>query len=428
MQFATNPAVSAFLESIAGARSRHDRLALVLSLFGLLLPLLGLLAPKAVVPLILVTAGLAAVLLGNRVLPWQIMDRPLTLAFGLLTLWCLIASLWTFDPGEAAALALRVGVLLLILVYLCALAASLDQRQRRLALFGFALGMGLTILLVIVEFSFDFPVFSALKEEISRDYHGYAYHAYSQLNRGISALAILVWPLAALCWQRGWRVPALALVPALFALVMASQSSATLLGLVLGILAAAIAALGRRAGRLVLALAVAGALLAGPGFAKLMKEAELDQASYLSETANYRVHIWNFVADRILERPLFGWGFDSSPSIPTEGVAPFRADKNVIPSHPHNGPLQILLELGYVGGALTVAVLFLLGRKLDGLPTPGRVCGQAMLITVLGIAASAYGIWQSHWLAIMGSAAAMLVLALPGDAERPDQRKTAPPG
>ena len=175
-------------------------------------------------------------------------------------------------------------------------------------------------------------------------------------------------------------------------------------------------------------LAVAGALLAGPGFAKLMKEAELDQASYLSETANYRVHIWDFVSDRILERPLFGWGFDSSPSIPTEGVTPFRADKNVIPSHPHNGPLQILLELGYVGGTLTVAVLFLLGRKLDGLPAPGRVCGQAMFITILAIASSAYGLWQSHWLTMMGAAAMILVLALPGSADRPDEGKTAPSG
>ena len=420
--------MSALLESLAGARSRHDRLALVLSLFGLLLPLLGLLAPKAVVPLVLATAGLAVVLLGSRGLPWQIVDRPITLAFGLLTLWCLVASLWSFAPGEALALAPRVGVLLLVLVYLCALAASLDQRQRHVAALGFALGMALTVVLVVVEFSFGFPVSSALKGDLDRTAFNYEYHAFSRLNRGISALAILVWPLAALCWDRGWRVPALALPPALFALVMASQSSATLLGLGLGILAAAVVALGRWAGRLVLALAVAGALLAGPGFAKLMKAAELDQASYLSETANYRVHIWGFVADRILERPLFGWGFDSSPSIPTEGVTPFRADKNVIPSHPHNGPLQILLELGYVGGALTVAVLFLLGRKLDGLPAPGRVCGQAMFITILAIASSAYGLWQSHWLTTMGAAAMILVLTLPGSGDHPNEGKTVPPG
>ncbi|WP_299397612.1 O-antigen ligase [Pelagibius sp.] len=417
--------MSVLLESLAGARSRHDHLALVLSLFGLLLPLLGLLASKAVVPLVLATAGLAAVLLGGRALPWRIMDRPVTLGFGLLALWCLVASLWSFAPGEAVTLALRVGVLLLVLIYLCALAASLDQRQRRVAALGFAFGMALTVVLVVVEFSFGFPVSSALKGDLDRTAFNYEYHAYSRLNRGISALAILVWPLAALCWFRGWRVPALALPPALFALVMASQSSATLLGFGLGILTAAIAALGRWAGRLVLTLAVAGALLASPGIAKLMKQAELDKASFLGETANFRVHIWGFVADRILERPAFGWGFDSSGSIPTEGATPFRADKEVIPSHPHNGPLQILLELGYVGGALTVAVLFLLGRKLDGLPAPGRLCGQAMLITVLVIASSAYSIWQSHWLTMMGAAALILVLALPGS---PDQRKTAPPG
>jgi hypothetical protein len=36
-----------------------------------------------------------------------------------------------------------------------------------------------------------------------------------------------------------------------------------------------------------------------------------------------------------------------------------------------------------------------------------------MLVTVLGIAATAYGLWQSHWLAMIGAAAALFIAVLP---------------
>jgi O-antigen ligase len=77
--------------------------------------------------------------------------------------------------------------------------------------------------------------------------------------------------------------------------------------------------------------------------------------------------------------------------------------------HPHNGALQIMVETGLVGSLLALALLFLIGRRIDRLAPVPRACAVAMFVTVLGIAATAYGIWQSHWLAMIGAAAAVFV-------------------
>src|SRR3546814_11959661 len=65
----------------------------------------------------------------------------------------------------------------------------------------------------------------------------------SRLNRGVSAIAVLVWPLAVFSWQRGLRWLALALPPAVLGLTLGSQSSASMVALGAGLLAAAPAGL-----------------------------------------------------------------------------------------------------------------------------------------------------------------------------------------
>lgn len=406
--------MTALFDPLTSDKSRLDRLAVVLAWFCVLLPLLGLLAPRAVVPLVFVAAICGASIMGTMAVPWKIMDRSISLVLGLLIAWCLIASLWSYQPLDAATRALRIGVLLAVLAYLCALCGHFDATQRRMVGLGLGAGIALTVVVVIVEFTLGFPIFTALKGPVS-----HVYYASSQLNRGISTLAILVWPLAAYAWLSGQRLAALAAPPAVFALILASESTATMLGLAAGVIAAVLACLGRTAGRLVLAAAVAGTLIASPGIAKLMKQTSLEQADYLPNTVRYRVHVWDIVADHILERPVAGWGFDFSSSIPMPHEASPRGERRPIPSHPHNGPLQILLELGAIGGLLTLGFLFLVGRKIDRLPSAGRICATAMSVTILIIASTAYGMWQSHWLTVIGGAAAIMIAAIPGISSKP---------
>ncbi|HMA16163.1 MAG TPA: hypothetical protein VKP12_15345, partial [Kiloniellaceae bacterium] len=251
---------------LSGEDAGAHRLGLVLAVFALLLAPLGLLADKAVVPLVLAAAvggGLAA---GRTALPWRVVDRGLAAAVCLLTAWWLLTSAWSFHPAQAAALALRVGVLLLALLYVAALAGRLDEPQRRRVRLAFVIGFAAAVLLLAIELAFRGPIFTLLQGPATSDYT-----IYSRLNRGVSAVAILVWPLVVLLWQGGLRPLAWALPPAVFGLTLASQSSASALALGAGLLAALLSGLGRPLARGVMAVALIVTLLGSPFAAGLAR-------------------------------------------------------------------------------------------------------------------------------------------------------------
>jgi O-antigen ligase len=393
---------------LAQSAIKSDRLGLVFALFALLLPVLGLLADKAVVILVIATAvagGLAAArTIGWGALPWRIVDRGLALALAAVAAWCLVRSLWSFAPLAAAALALRVTVLLAVLLYLVALAGLLPAAQRRRVAVAFCIGFAATLMLLVVELVFVTPLLDLLQGPADD-----VYHALSRLNRGVSTLAILVWPLAALGWAAGQRLPALLAPAVVLAPIAFSQSSASILGLAAALPAALLAALGRPAARLVMAVAVIVTLFGSPFIAQVAQQLGVARSEQLQETAKVRLHVWHVVSTRIAERPLFGWGFDASPTLPTGDFEPFRAGEKVIPSHPHNGALQIMVETGLVGSLLVLALLVLVARRIDRLAAAPRACAVAMLVTILGVAATGYGITQSHWLAVIGAAAAVFL-------------------
>jgi O-antigen ligase len=396
----------------AAGHNGRDRLTLVLALFALLLAPLGLLADKAVVPLVLVAAVLAGLAAyardGRATLPWRLFDRDLAAALAALMGWALVASAWSFHPLEAATLALRVALLLFVLLYLAGLVRLLDAGQRLRVAQALALGVAVAGAIIVIELVFGGPILNLLQGPVTGDYA-----LISRLNRGVSAVAILVWPLAALAAAQGTRWLAFALPPAVLFLTLFSQSSASMLALGGALLAAALAMPGRRVARLVMVAALAGTLFGSLLVPVLAQRAGLATADLLPETGAYRLHIWTTVSGFIAERPLFGWGFDASPDLPTDGIEPFRRGDKVIPSHPHNGALQIMVELGVVGSLLTLAVGLLLARRIDHLAAPARACAVAMTVTILGIGGTAYGIWQSHWLTIIGGGAALFIACLP---------------
>ena len=102
--------------------------------------------------------------------------------------------------------------------------------------------------------------------------------------------------------------------------------------------------------------------------------------------------------DRILERPLFGWGLDSS-----------RAFPNAIPLHTHDAAMQLWLELGLPGAALTAAFfVWLIGRidRLEANDRPAAAAAAASLSAYLVVGALSFGAWQEWWLALGALAAA----------------------
>lgn len=143
---------------------------------------------------------------------------------------------------------------------------------------------------------------------------------------------------------------------------------------------------------------------------------------FLPASWDARLDIWEFAAQKILQKPFLGWGFDSS-----------RHFGKPIPLHPHNMSIQVGLELGYIGLFLLAAVWVLLilriGRGAQGAPaeaffelrelskaeaslqTDPRPYALATLSAVFVIAQLSFGIWQEWWLALMALVTAIYLMA-----------------
>lgn len=363
-----------------------------------LLPLAGLAPPLAVLAprLLLPFAIAAACLLLAVTLPqwrrWRLSTAALA-GFAGLALWALASCLWSFPDSEpfarwataAAMLASGAGLLLAMPALNTAAVVPLAR--------GLQAGLALAVALFLVELLFGSPVIQCLYGDFP-----VPGEALAELNRAASLLALFAWWLA-LRQGGGWRG---LLVPgALALLLLFFQSSTTLLGLACG-LALALAALWR--GRLALWLAVAATLLALyalPFVALALESRGLAEADWLPNSFRYRVQIWGFVADRILERPWFGWGFEASRAMPDFGEVSLMGAQRIIPVHPHSAPLQLWLELGLVG---TLPVLLLLGvalRTAARLPQAARVAAYGFFGTALGLSLTGYGLWQGHSLALV---------------------------
>ena len=259
-----------------------DRLGLVFALLALLLPILGSLADKSVVLLAIAAALAGGITSGSVALPWRIVARrPALLAAALLT-WCLVSSAWSPGPLPAAGLALRIAALLAALLYVVALADLLREEQSQRVCWAFAIGFFLTVGLLLIELLFGSPIFNFLNGAASNEYA-----TYSRLNRGVSTLAILVWPLTAFVWFQGWQRVALTMALGLLVITLFSESSASVLGLAAAIPAAGLSLLGRGPARMVMAIALIFTLFGSAFVGPFAQRSGLAQATWLPHTAQF---------------------------------------------------------------------------------------------------------------------------------------------
>jgi len=395
--------------------------------FCLLLPPISLLASKAVVPLLLITAALAclAVWHAERRVPRP--DRGTAMMFAALLLLCAIASLWGFAVVGSLFLTLRVGAIFAAGLVLFTIAQSFDDGMRNRIGHWLLAGVLATLAIMTVEIVLGFPLFQFIKGSLTEDAN-----LRSLLNRGATALAMLTWPTAILLWQRGFNWAPLALAVLVAELLSILSSGAALLGFVAGGLTVLVALGNRKASHALVVAATVSAFVGMPAAAKLMYGLGWHQTDWLFSSARHRIEIWSYTTQLIEQKPWYGWGFDASRAITGARAESLTESLSLLPLHPHSAPLQILFELGIPGVALTLVLLWLLARRIEVLPRPARVCGQALFMTTLTIACTAYGVWQNQWLAMMFSAALMIPLTLrsPSTAAQnaPDRTGSSGPG
>ncbi len=322
---------------------------------------------------------------------------------GLLVVWGALSAAWSIDPGRSVFLAARLLGIFAAGLLLAAAAARIERPGRLLA--SLLAGAALGILLAVVD--------RATAGRVNALLHDRPYLP-AELNQIAIALAILVLPAAAAQWCRARILAAAVAVVAIAAIALSVDATAKL-GLVLGVGIAALAYWRRRAVAHVLVLVsllfVILAPLTLPRLAHM--PSVFDAVDEFKESAGHRLLIWSFVGNRIADRPMLGWGLDSSRAIPGGGIVIRPPHETWLPLHPHDAALQVWLELGAVGVLPFAAFLALLWYRVAGAAWPRLYAAAAAggLAAALTIGFLGYGVWQEWWLGTL-ALALFAVLAL----------------
>ena len=399
------------------------------------LPPLGVLAHKALAPLALLTALAALPLL--HATRWRAPRSMRILALPAIAAlaWCWASALWSIDPGLALARAAKLTGITVIGAILFAAIVDLPEPRRCQVGAALVFGVAAALLLITIDLALGGGLRQALRDVPS-------YYGMASLNNGTTLVVLLVGPAIVWLWRFGaapgraiWRwlapVPVAVCVYLLMNLESQSAAAAFAAGAVTFVVVAAAPKIIAR----LMAVGVAVVIMAAPSLVLAVFDARVglddkvmrrlpEWFDGLSSTTIHRLYIWDFSVERILERPLLGWGLDSSRVMPGRDVMITEVNSDlpptiygqmqVLPLHPHNAPLQIWLELGLPG-----AVLFALisGGLLYGVAgrTGNRLgagVAAAVLVMALALSSMSYGIWQTWWLAALWFAAALTAVTV----------------
>lgn len=370
---------------------------------------------RAATPILV--AGALGLLWAERARLGALMRSALVLwPLGLLAAWGIASAAWSVVPRVSLDGALRFAVLIGLGALVAGSVPLLDAAAQRRAGRGLVLGVALGAAVLLLEVLTGGWLTNAVRlfPEPARSVDG--------IKPGASVLAVLLPAAVAVCWREAGRGGALGLAALGAVAVLAAPSEAARLALGAAVAGALLTLAPPRAvcrlGPLMLALAV----LAGPSVLQAAGEAAA-RAGVLPPSGLHRVAIWDFAAARAAERPVLGWGFEASrampggqaripaatfdrlaPPGPTRDALDAMPDAFVqsLPLHPHNGGLQVRLELGMVGLLLAALGAWWIGRGIV------RVTDRVVLAAGAGAAAAglmvaliAFGIWQAWWVAAL---------------------------
>lgn len=348
--------------------------------------------------------------LGRANVSWL---APLLLALG----WALASAFWSLTPDapmRAAKLALVIGCILLF-----GAGAGHTPEARRVT--RLALIASVTVLagLSLIEAGFDLPL-NRWAQPDAIDMIALQRNP----GRGVCILTLLIYPALVAIWRApalDLRLPAFGLLAAAGWLSLQFDVDANALALSAGGLAFLIALALPRLGLALCGIVWAGWLMAAPWISERI--AAWGQSFPLSW--RMRGEIWGFAADRIAERPIFGWGFESARSFTGQQSLDGVTFANV-PLHTHSGSMQIWLEFGLIGAGLTALAMLLGARSAvrtlggDRLAAAGAVGAAGAAMIHFNVS---YGAWQEWWLVTLGSAA---VAAACLQGTKPDPREQLP--
>lgn len=326
--------------------------------------------------------------------------------FGLaVLLWFVSSIIWAADRSQTGIESLK----LLGILYATCLIIAVFRELTSERLFVLSVAFVLAGLVI--------AIFSAVTDGVIHRAFGCCRDGLQAERTGAAAtLVVLIWPCIGWLIFRRRRNVALATIALAVILICVSHSGASGLGLLAGLVTVAV---GLARPRLAVAFPF---LIVLAGFAVALLLGDLrhfpppfDLLDHLEAFhAKERADIWTYYTSLFWQRPWTGYGFGAERIIgqfpQSSAFTSLKPPANA-QLHPHNGPLQILVEFGTIGALLTIAFVSAATVRIRG------ASQRWPMLPFMAASASAYvtasmvnfGIWEWWWCNVMAVAVILSV-------------------
>ncbi|MBL6948978.1 MAG: O-antigen ligase family protein [Rhodospirillales bacterium] len=379
----------------------------------LFVPMATLLA-RGIAPLFVV-AALGVLLTG------LINKRAVTLPLGPVLFflaafagWSLLTWFWSISPGETLKTGISLTATFFCAAVLVAAAGGLNELEDRIFRNALILGGFIGFLLIAFEF--------ASNAWLSRFLYGldgkllfFVEGSYTAtLNPGLAATSLYIGPWSLAVWKRFSRSVAATGIAFATGLLLLSQADVVVLSIFAGSVVGTLTFFCTSSMPRILAVMVALGVLVAPAIPGLVRSpiGVGQSLPFLSPSGIHRVVIWQNTVKHIRKNPILGGGFDTSRALygvkdrvkyfssKDTGEVIWDARFEPIPLHPHNGFLQVWLELGAIGAVILLGLLLAMFRAIDRLVSGrvNRAVSFGMATVWLTIVSLSFGAWQSWWL------------------------------
>lgn len=297
-------------------------------------------------------------------------------------------------------------------VFLFSLARQIRFQDLQPALWLLPIFMAAAAILCSIEIIFDMPLHKFIRASEKKI-------GSAVMNRGIVIYAVTFFPILALmsgiAVSRAKKYALYTLYWGSGLLMLAlTQSQSAQLAFIIGACAYFAFPTRKKWAYTLLAGMIAAAILMTPLLVRLMffhgMYGFADLPWLKDGYAGHRLEIWEFVVRYALNSPLYGYGVEA-----TRFVENFTHDYIIHPDptvlHPHNFAVQIWIEFGAIGATLASAAICALLYCIAGMARGAARPALAVFMSILSVAATGYGMWQSWWLGLILFAVSLCALS-----------------
>jgi exopolysaccharide production protein ExoQ len=233
---------------------------------------------------------------------------------------------------------------------------------------------------------------------------------YEKVAGGMVLMTALVWPVSARIAAWHWWA-GIALIVSAGAVSLILPMAAAALAMLTGAAVFLLALWLPRTALAAIAICFVVYALSAPMLSRniLTIQNARDAGLHMPSGWEHRLGIWHYASGKMQPHLLRGAGFDASryfgdtDDVIREIVSPDGAYAPALPLHPHNGVIQLWLELGLPGIVGICLVLAGLCRAIwrAQLTRLARAGAAATLTAALIPFLISFGVWQSWWMATL---------------------------